>query len=54
MKSYGIICFFLSLAMILFPLVSVEKATNVFKKEFAITEETETTEKSEDIEIFAF
>ena len=36
--------------MILFPLVSVEKATDVFKEEFAITEETETTEKSEDIE----
>ena len=50
MKSYGVICFFLSLAMILFPLVSVEKATDVFKKEFAITEETETTEKSENIE----
>ena len=50
MKSYSVICFFLSLAMILFPLVSVEKATDVFKKEFAITEESETTEKSEEPE----
>ena len=50
MKSYSVICFFLSLAMILFPLVSVEKATDVFKKEFAITEESETTEKSEETE----
>ena len=46
MKSYSVICFFLSLAMILFPLVSVEKATDVFAKEFSITEETPTTEKN--------
>lgn len=50
MKSYTIICFFLSLAMILFPLVSVEKATDVFKKEFLATEEAETTEKTDKAE----
>ncbi len=50
MKSYTVICFFLSLAMILFPLVSVEKATDVFSKEFSITEETPTTEKAEENE----
>lgn len=50
MKSYTVICFFLSLAMILFPLVSVEKATDIFSKEFSITEETSTTEKTEEIE----
>ena len=47
MKSYTLICFFLSLAMILFPLVSVEKATDVFKKEFAITEEATTPPQEE-------
>ena len=47
MKSYTVICFFLSLAMILFPLVSVEKATDVFQKEFLVTEESQTT-KQED------
>ncbi len=50
MKSYSVICFFLSLSMILLPLVSVEKATDVFKKEFLITEESETTKKVEEIE----
>ncbi len=49
MKSYTVICFFLSLSMILFPLVSVEKATDVFKKEFSIIEETTTTEETEEI-----
>lgn len=34
MKSYSMICFFLSLAMILCPLVSVEKATSVISQEF--------------------
>lgn len=50
MKSYTLICFFLSLAMILFPLVSVEKATDVFKKEFSISEETTVTEETEESE----
>lgn len=44
MKSYTLICFFLALAMILFPLVSVEKATDVISKEFFAEEETELTE----------
>ncbi len=34
MKSYSMICFFLSLAMILCPLCSVEKATDVISQEF--------------------
>ncbi len=34
MKSYSMICFFLSLAMIICPLCSVEKATNVISQEF--------------------
>lgn len=34
MKSYTLICFFLSLAMILFPLISVEKATDAISREF--------------------
>lgn len=34
MKSYSMICFFLSLAMILCPLCSVEKATDVLSQEF--------------------
>ena len=50
MKSYTVICFFLSLAMILFPLISVEKATDVFKKEFSITEEAKTIEKTDKTE----
>lgn len=50
MKSYSVICFFLSLAMILFPLVSVEKATDVISREFLNVEETETTETTEEIE----
>ena len=45
MKSYTVICFFLSLAMILFPLVSVEKATDVISREFFAEEETEITEE---------
>ena len=45
MKSYTVICFFLSLAMILFPLVSVEKATDVISREFFAEEETETAEE---------
>ncbi len=48
MKSYSVICFFLSLAMILFPLVSVEKAADVFSKEFSIEEATETTTNEEE------
>lgn len=39
MKSYSMICFFLSLAMILCPLCSVEKATEVISQEF-LGEET--------------
>ncbi len=34
MKSYSMICFFLSLAMIICPLCSVEKATDVISQEF--------------------
>lgn len=45
MKSYTVICFFLSLAMILFPLVSVEKATDVISREFFAEEETEITKE---------
>ena len=48
MKSYSVICFFLSLAMILFPLVSVEKATDVFSKEFSIEAPTESTTNEEE------
>lgn len=48
MKSYTLICFFLALAMILLPLVSVEKATDVISREFFTEEETETTEKEPD------
>lgn len=48
MKSYSMICFFLSLAMILCPLCSVEKATDVISQEFlgeeiTIPEEEEVT-----------
>ena len=39
MKSYSMICFFLSLAMILCPLCTVEKATQVFSEDF-LNEET--------------
>lgn len=47
MKSYSMICFFLSLAMILTPLCSVEKATDVISQEFlgeeiTVPEEEET------------
>ncbi len=54
MKSYTLICFFLALAMILCPLVSVEKTEDVISQEFldepitgpdTIPEETETTVK---------
>ncbi len=50
MKSYSVICFFLSLAMILFPLVSVEKATDVISRELFTEEETEITETTEETE----
>ncbi len=40
MKSYSMICFFLSLAMILCPLCSVEKATDVISQEFLGEENT--------------
>ena len=50
MKSYTAICFFLSLSMILFPLVSVEKVSTVFANEFSIIEETLTNEKTEETE----
>ncbi len=43
MKSYTLICFFLSLAMILFPLLSVEKATDVISREFLGKETVDTT-----------
>ena len=49
MKSYTLICFFLSLSMILFPLVSVEKATDVISREF-FNEETNESETSEENE----
>ncbi len=44
MKNYTMICFFLALGMILFPLVSVEKASSVISQEFlgeALSEEDE-------------
>ena len=50
MKSYTVICFFISLSMILFPLVSVEKVSTVFANEFSIIEETLTNEKTEETE----
>lgn len=48
MKSYTLICFFLALAMILLPLVSVEKATDVISRELFSekAEESETTEEN--------
>ena len=49
MKSYSIICFFLALAMILFPLVSVEKATDAISREF-FTKETVTNDEKTSIE----
>ncbi len=50
MKSYTLICFFLSLAMILCPLVSVEKTKEVISQEFLDTpviEAEATTEKAD-------
>ncbi len=41
MKSYTLICFFLALAMILCPLVAVEKTKDVFSQEFIEEETTE-------------
>lgn len=49
MKSYTLICFFLSLAMILFPLVSVEKATDAISREFLNSEITEKAEEAEKV-----
>lgn len=49
MKSYTVICFFLALAMIVFPLVSVEKATDVISKELFGIEETEIATETEEI-----
>lgn len=46
MKSYSMICFFLSLAMILCPLCSVEKATDVISQEFLGEEITSPQEES--------
>jgi stage II sporulation protein D len=49
MKTYTLICFFLALSLILCPLVSVEKATQVISQEFldeSITGTEVTTEKS--------
>lgn len=46
MKSYSMICFFLSLAMILCPLCSVEKATDVISKELLGDEITLPTEET--------
>ncbi len=43
MKSYTLICFFLSLSMILFPLLSVEKATDVISRELLGKETVEST-----------
>lgn len=50
MKTYTLICFFLALSLILCPLVSVEKATEVISQEFldeTITETEVTTEKDD-------
>ena len=50
MKTYTLICFFLALSLILCPLVSVEKATEVISQEFLdepITEAEVTTEKDD-------
>ena len=46
MKSYSMICFFLSLAMILCPLCSVEKATDVISQEFLGEENTVSQEET--------
>ncbi len=46
MKSYSMICFFLSLAMILCPLCSVEKATDVISQELLGDEITLPTEET--------
>lgn len=46
MKSYSMICFFLSLAMIICPLCSVEKATDVISQEFLGEEITVTQEET--------
>lgn len=45
MKSYTLICFFLSLAMILCPLFSVKKATDVISRELFATESEEYREE---------
>ncbi len=49
MKSYTAICFFLAVALILFPLVSVPKAKDTFSANIsgAITQEAEIYEKAE-------
>ncbi len=49
MKSYWAICFFLSIAMILFPLVSVDKATEVISQQFFSENEEETFNENEDV-----
>lgn len=46
MKSYWTICFFLSVAMILFPLFSVDKATEIISQQFFSERKEETTEES--------
>ncbi len=48
MKSYWAICFFLSVAMILFPLVSVDKATQVISQQFFSEKEETTSEENEE------
>ncbi len=50
MKTYSMICFFLALAMILCPLLSVEKAKDVFSGEFLSGERVE-AEKAASSEI---
>lgn len=49
MKSYTVICFFLALAMVLLPLASVEKATDVISKELFNEEVTESTIEAEPV-----
>ncbi len=50
MKTYTLICFFLSLSLILCPLVAVEKSSQVISQEIfeETTAETETTTKTDD------
>ncbi len=56
MKSYTLICFFLSLALILCPLVSVEKTKDVISQEFteaATEDESATQEVSSTVKVMS-